>query len=106
MSSEVSFASEGIVRGFRRRPAADDRPAVRVDRRGHRRELRPAVSPERGEDGAMVLAQELAGFVEVHAAMMPRMNFIVAADIEQYAEEHTTPPAVHLRALAQETERT
>jgi len=38
--------------------------------------------------------------------MMPRMNFIVAADIEQYAEEHTTPPAVHLRALAQETERT
>jgi caffeoyl-CoA O-methyltransferase len=33
------------------------------------------------------------------------MNFIVAADIEQYAEEHTTVPAPHLRALAEETER-
>ncbi len=38
--------------------------------------------------------------------MMPRMNFIVAAEIEQYAEEHTTTPPAHLRALAEETERT
>ena len=38
--------------------------------------------------------------------MMPRMNFIVAAEIEQYAEEHTTAPPAHLRALAEETERT
>ena len=38
--------------------------------------------------------------------MMPRMNFIVAADIEQYAEEHTTPPPGHLEAVAEETERT
>ena len=34
------------------------------------------------------------------------MNFIVAADIEQYAEEHTTPPPGHLEAVAEETERT
>jgi caffeoyl-CoA O-methyltransferase len=31
------------------------------------------------------------------------MNFIVASEIEQYAEEHTTPPPAHLRALAEET---
>jgi len=32
------------------------------------------------------------------------MNFIVSAEVEQYAEEHTTPVAAHLRALAEETE--
>ena len=31
------------------------------------------------------------------------MNFIVASEIEQYAEEHTTPPPPHLQALAEET---
>jgi caffeoyl-CoA O-methyltransferase len=34
------------------------------------------------------------------------MSFIVAPEIEQYAEEHTTPPPDHLRALAEETQRT
>jgi len=34
------------------------------------------------------------------------MSFIVAAEIEQYAEEHTTRPPAFLRALAEETERT
>jgi caffeoyl-CoA O-methyltransferase len=33
----------------------------------------------------------------------PAMNFIVASEIEQYAEEHTAPPPPHLRALAEET---
>jgi caffeoyl-CoA O-methyltransferase len=31
------------------------------------------------------------------------MNFIVASEIEEYAEEHTTRPPPHLEALAQET---
>ena len=34
------------------------------------------------------------------------MSFIVAAEIEKYAEEHTAPPPAFLRALAEETERT
>lgn len=33
------------------------------------------------------------------------MNFIVSAEIEQYAEERTTPVADHLQALAAETEQ-
>ena len=33
------------------------------------------------------------------------MSFIVAPEVEQYAEEHTTPPAPHLQALAEETRR-
>jgi caffeoyl-CoA O-methyltransferase len=31
------------------------------------------------------------------------VNFIVAEEIEQYAEDHTTPPPPHLRSLADET---
>jgi predicted O-methyltransferase YrrM len=31
------------------------------------------------------------------------MNFIVASEIEDYAETHTTPPPAHLRAVAEET---
>jgi caffeoyl-CoA O-methyltransferase len=34
------------------------------------------------------------------------MSFIVAAEVERYAEEHTTPPPAHLQALAEETQRT
>jgi caffeoyl-CoA O-methyltransferase len=34
------------------------------------------------------------------------MSFIVAPEIEQYAEEHTTSPPAHLQALAEETQRT
>lgn len=34
------------------------------------------------------------------------MNFIVAAEIEQYAEDHTTPAPAYLQDLAEETERT
>jgi caffeoyl-CoA O-methyltransferase len=34
------------------------------------------------------------------------MSFIVAPEVEQYAEEHTTPPPAHLQALAEETRRT
>jgi caffeoyl-CoA O-methyltransferase len=33
------------------------------------------------------------------------MSFIVAAEVEQYAEEHTTPPPAHLQGLAEETQR-
>jgi len=33
------------------------------------------------------------------------MPFVVPAEIEQYAEEHTTPVAAHLEALAEETVR-
>jgi len=33
------------------------------------------------------------------------MSFIVAAEVEQYAEEHTTPPPAHLQGLAEETRR-
>ena len=33
------------------------------------------------------------------------MSFIVAAEVEQYAEEHTTPPPAHLQGLAEETLR-
>jgi caffeoyl-CoA O-methyltransferase len=35
--------------------------------------------------------------------MMRTMNFIVAAEIEDYAEARTTAPPPHLRALAEET---
>jgi len=31
------------------------------------------------------------------------MNFIVASEIEEYAEAHTTAPPAHLRAVAEET---
>jgi caffeoyl-CoA O-methyltransferase len=34
------------------------------------------------------------------------MSFIVPEEIERYAEEHTTPPADHLRRLAEETRAT
>ena len=34
------------------------------------------------------------------------MSFIVAPEVEQYAEEHTTPPPAYLQALAEETQRT
>jgi caffeoyl-CoA O-methyltransferase len=34
------------------------------------------------------------------------MSFIVAAEVERYAEEHTTLPPAHLQALAEETQRT
>jgi len=33
------------------------------------------------------------------------MSFIVAPEVEQYAEEHTTPPPAHLQGLAEETQR-
>lgn len=33
------------------------------------------------------------------------MSFIVAPEVEQYAEEHTTPPTAYLQALAEETQR-
>jgi caffeoyl-CoA O-methyltransferase len=34
------------------------------------------------------------------------MSFIVATDLEAYAEAHTSPPSPHLAALAEETQRT
>ena len=34
------------------------------------------------------------------------MSFIVAPEVEQYAEERTTPPPAYLQVLAEETERT
>jgi caffeoyl-CoA O-methyltransferase len=62
----------------------------------------------------MVVAHELPSRVEIHAPSLPlrrrpdpgqnpAMNFIVASEIEEYAEEHTTRPPPHLEALAQET---
>ncbi|MEJ7583732.1 MAG: class I SAM-dependent methyltransferase [Acidimicrobiales bacterium] len=40
-----------------------------------------------------------------YACHDPAMNFIVSAEIEQYAEEHTTPVPAHLQKLAEETEQ-
>jgi caffeoyl-CoA O-methyltransferase len=37
--------------------------------------------------------------------MIALMNFVVASELEEYAEAHTTRPPPHLQALAAETER-